>query len=591
MTDFLDDAITAHTLWRNKLLMAMQQEHPSLDVPVIRADCNCALGKWLYGEGQKHGKRREFTCLVAEHQRFHEAAGRVAELIMARRHDSARRDIMHGRFKEQSKFTIIALVNLKRVLAGRRPVSSTGLSKVPVKVQIAAGLAFSLLLNIGAAVWLAEAGSLPARLAALLLACAPAGAFACWLTCRFLTPLARLNTAVFRFEMGDYSGDIEEVTRWDEIGQLADVVLILRTTAREKERLQKVSAEQEARAKAEGEAARQLREAAAATQAQVVSSLATALADLAQGNLATVINTTFTGEYEKVRTDYNLATAKLRGTVQAVTAHVHDVRANAADISQASDALARRVEQQAASLEQAAAALNTITATISKTASTATQARDLAATAKSHAETSGSGVRDTVAAISRIEASSKQISSIIGVIDEIAFQTNLLALNAGVEAARAGDAGRGFAVVATEVRALAQRSADAAKEIKALIATSGEQVGAGVRLVDETGKALERIIGDVVTLNDLIMEVAETAKEQSNGLSEVNGAVAHMDQIVQQSAAMVEETSAANHGLSEKAQELAELMAQFTLEQIPAWRRTHTKATAAAKPARALAEA
>jgi methyl-accepting chemotaxis protein len=164
-----------------------------------------------------------------------------------------------------------------------------------------------------------------------------------------------------------------------------------------------------------------------------------------------------------------------------------------------------------------------------------------------------------------IESSSKQIANIIGVIDEIAFQTNLLALNAGVEAARAGDAGRGFAVVATEVRALAQRSADAAKEIKTLISASTQQVDTGVRLVSETGQALGRIVTQVSQLNGLVTELAASAKEQSTGLGEVNAAVNQMDQVTQQNAAMVEQATAASHSLEGEAEELARLVGQFRI--------------------------
>src|SRR6202034_1959732 len=176
---------------------------------------------------------------------------------------------------------------------------------------------------------------------------------------------------------------------------------------------------------------------------------------------------------------------------------------------------------------------------------------------------------------------SKQIANIIGVIDEIAFQTNLLALNAGVEAARAGDAGRGFAVVATEVRALAQRSADAAKEIKALISTSTQQVDVGVKLVSETGQALGRIVTQVSQLNSLVTELAASAKEQSTGLGEVNAAVNQMDQVTQQNAAMVEQATAASHGLSGEAQELALRVGKFGIGEgvaAPALKRAAPKA-------------
>jgi len=185
--------------------------------------------------------------------------------------------------------------------------------------------------------------------------------------------------------------------------------------------------------------------------------------------------------------------------------------------------------------------------------------------ARADAEKSGSVVNEAVAAMSRIEASARQINQIIGVIDEIAFQTNLLALNAGVEAARAGDAGRGFAVVASEVRALAQRSADAAKEIKALISTSSDEVATGVKLVGQTGQSLGGIVSKVAEIADLVSEIASSAQEQSSGLSQVNTAVNQMDTVTQQNAAMVEQSTAASHNLTRETGELARLVAQFEL--------------------------
>jgi methyl-accepting chemotaxis protein len=241
------------------------------------------------------------------------------------------------------------------------------------------------------------------------------------------------------------------------------------------------------------------------------------------------------------------------------------VRAGAAEINTASDDLARRAERTAASLEESAAALDEITAAVRKSAEGANAARDAVMAAKAGAEASAKVVDDTVEAMVTIEGSSRQISTIIGVIDEIAFQTNLLALNAGVEAARAGDAGRGFAVVATEVRALAQRSADAAKEIKTLISSSGRQVEAGVKLVGETGKALGRIVAQVNQLNALVTDIAASAQEQATALAEVNTAVNQMDQVTQQNAAMVEQSTAASHSLAGEAAELARLVGQFNL--------------------------
>jgi methyl-accepting chemotaxis protein len=225
--------------------------------------------------------------------------------------------------------------------------------------------------------------------------------------------------------------------------------------------------------------------------------------------------------------------------------------------------LSRRTEQQASSLEQTAAALDELTKTVRKSADGAAQARDAVVFAQADAEKSGEVVRDAVSAMGAIEKSAREISQIIGVIDEIAFQTNLLALNAGVEAARAGDAGRGFAVVASEVRALAQRSAGAAKEIKTLIAGSTQQVARGVELVGEAGRALSRIAGRVTEMNGVIRDIASSAEEQSTGLSEVNTAVNQMDQMTQQNAAMVEQTSAASEALLHEGGELARLISRF----------------------------
>jgi methyl-accepting chemotaxis protein len=178
-------------------------------------------------------------------------------------------------------------------------------------------------------------------------------------------------------------------------------------------------------------------------------------------------------------------------------------------------------------------------------------------------------VRQAVGAMGNIEKSSREISQIIGVIDEIAFQTNLLALNAGVEAARAGDAGRGFAVVASEVRALAQRSASAAKEIKALISSSAEQVGFGVKFVGEAGQSLDRVVTQISGITDAIAEMASAAKEQANGLHEVNTGINQMDQVTQQNAAMVEQSTAACHSLAQQTDELAGFTAQFRISQEP----------------------
>jgi methyl-accepting chemotaxis protein len=305
----------------------------------------------------------------------------------------------------------------------------------------------------------------------------------------------------------------------------------------------------------------------AASSDAVNAALGEALRALANGNLMHRIGDGLPTEYLRLREDYHAAMLTLQGVLTSITASTAAVRSGAGEITQASDDLSRRTEQQAASLEQTAAALDQITTTVRKTADSTADARKLATEARANAEHSGDVVQHAVTAMNAIEKSSVEIGNIIGVIDEIAFQTNLLALNAGIEAARAGDAGRGFAVVATEVRALAQRSADAAKEIKALISASSTQVKTGVGLVGETGAVLGQIVGQVTELNALILEIAASAQEQASGLHEVNTAVNQMDQVTQQNAAMVEQSTAASHSLTSEAVELTRLTSKFQIGQ------------------------
>ena len=216
-------------------------------------------------------------------------------------------------------------------------------------------------------------------------------------------------------------------------------------------------------------------------------------------------------------------------------------------------------------MEETAAALDELTSSVRSASTGADAASQIAGEAQSRAEEGGSVARQTVQAMAGIKTSSQEISKITSVIDDIAFQTNLLALNAGVEAARAGEAGRGFAVVATEVRALAQRSSDAAREINELITTSGEQVRQGVDLVDRTGTALSSIVDAVADITDRVSEIATSAREQATGLQEINQAVNELDSVTQQNAAMFEETTAASHALTTEADSLATAIARFRL--------------------------
>jgi methyl-accepting chemotaxis protein len=307
------------------------------------------------------------------------------------------------------------------------------------------------------------------------------------------------------------------------------------------------------------------RQKASWAQTQAVKALSEGLMHLADGDLAFRLTAPLASDYEKLRSDFNTAMDQMNRTVQAVSANTQTIRSGAAEIGQSTLDLSRRTEQQAASLEETAAALDEIASTVQKTAAGARQAQSVGAAARRDAEQSGEISQAAIAAITAIESSSRKIGQIIGVIDDIAFQTNLLALNAGVEAARAGEAGRGFAVVASEVRALAQRAGSAAKEIKTLIDLSTQQVSDGVRSVGQTGEALQRIMTGVLELSSVVADIATSAQEQASAIQEVNTALNHMDQVTQQNAAMVEQSTAASQTLAEETEALANVVSRFRL--------------------------
>ncbi len=298
-----------------------------------------------------------------------------------------------------------------------------------------------------------------------------------------------------------------------------------------------------------------------------VERLAACLTNMADGDLSQTIDAPFIASLEKLRVDFNIASAKLRDAMATVADNARAIASSSNEVRVAADDLAQRTERQAASVEETAAALEEITTTVKDSSKRAEESGALVNRAKADAERSGEIVREAIKAMDSIDNSSREISNIIGVIDEIAFQTNLLALNAGVEAARAGEAGKGFAVVAQEVRELAQRSAGAAKEIKALITTSGNHVASGVELVSKAGTALQEIGGQVHHINSDIIAIIDASREQSLALGNINHAINEVDQGTQQNAAMVEQQTAASRSLAHESQALFSLLEQFRFGQ------------------------
>ncbi|MEM7522845.1 MAG: methyl-accepting chemotaxis protein [Pseudomonadota bacterium] len=298
----------------------------------------------------------------------------------------------------------------------------------------------------------------------------------------------------------------------------------------------------------------------------VVGDLSEALKRLAAGELSVQLASPFAAEYEQLRTDFNSACASLCETLSGVLTKNQNVKQGAEQISQSSENLAKRTEDQAASIVETAEALSSLSGSIKTATNNAAEAKDATSTARGNAEAGERVVSEAVAAIDEINQSSEKISQIIGVIDEIAFQTNLLALNAQVEAARAGDAGRGFAVVASEVHNLAKRCTQAANEIKDLISTSDGHVKQGVKLVGETGQALEKIIRSAQIASDLVAEISERSREQSSAVSEINGAVMSIERVTQQNAAMVQESNAACAELNSEVLDMAAMMTRFSVE-------------------------
>ena len=376
-------------------------------------------------------------------------------------------------------------------------------------------------------------------------------------------PLDRLVADVAVLSNGEYDKPISGQASSDETGAVARALEGFRHRLAESDQLETQAAQDRQTVEREREATEGERTNAAALQKRIVTRLGAGLSRLSAGDMTHRITEEFPGEYAQLRDDFNSAMQSLEQTLKTVNASVANITSGTSEMSIAANDLSMRTEKQAASLEETAAALDQLTSQVNASAENAKSAAKTVETTNESTNQSGVVVEKAVHAMTAIEQSSREVSRIIGVIDEIAFQTNLLALNAGVEAARAGEAGRGFAVVAQEVRELAQRSASAAKEIATLIKTSASQVDQGVEYVGQTGEALKGISAQVVKINSLIREISQSASEQAVGIKEINEAINQMDQVTQQNAAMVEETTAASVALNNEANVLGELVSNF----------------------------
>lgn len=413
-------------------------------------------------------------------------------------------------------------------------------------------------------------------LSVALMVLAAALIFAFWFARTLTRPISAVIENMHQLTDGNTEFELHGASRNDEVGDIVRSVEKFRQAA-----IEKLLLEQESRTNREqNEQERASHEASAQHQSEqvqdTVAQLAKGLEILAAGDLITTLDNPFMEDMEPVRQNFNISVGKLHDALSGISNTANLIRNDSNDISSATNDLSTRTESQAAALEEAAATLQELTTNVREAAQHAQEAAGLAKSAKTDTDQSSIVVSNAMSAMSRIENASSDIAGIINVIDEIAFQTNLLALNAGVEAARAGEAGKGFAVVAQEVRELAGRSANAAKEIKTLINTSNIEVGEGVKLVKETGEVLTKISGQVSNIETRIVNVATGANDQLSSIETVSSSVNEMDKRIQQNAAMAEETTAATARLVEEINQLSHMVQTFRISD---GNKTHIKPT------------
>jgi methyl-accepting chemotaxis protein len=382
---------------------------------------------------------------------------------------------------------------------------------------------------------------------------------------RAILPLSEMTAYMGNLADGDYAAEVPHAGRSDEIGAMSKAVAVFRDNARERQ-----AARERETLQREMETARERNRAdekqtEERAREQVLTAVSQGLEQLSKGNLGYAIDQTFAAAYEELRAEFNGSLAALNNSMSAISGTTRSVRQQAGGITGDAEDLARRTEHQAATIEETVAALDAMNTLAESASERACKASEMMTTAHAGAEHSAIVVREAIEAMEKIEGSSSQIGQIINVIDEIAFQTNLLALNAGVEAARAGEAGKGFAVVAQEVRELASRSANAAKEIKGLVSASSSQVASGVSLVNRTGTALADIQDQVKKVADLIGEIVSASAEQATAIGEINASVKAMDQVTQQNATMATETTEACRSLSAETSALEDVVGRFQL--------------------------